>query len=61
MIKYKCNSCAGEYSDHCNDGLEYYHACPPVEISLGIYAERPDKRDENIRQKVEIKGREKII
>ena len=61
MIKYKCNSCLGEYSDTCADGLAYYHACPPVQIKEDVYAERSDKRDENAGKKLEGKGREEVI
>lgn len=56
MMNFKCISCAGEYADKCNDGLKYYHACPQIEVSEGVYIDRPDKRDENIGKKIQGKG-----
>lgn len=44
----KCITCGGEYADVCTDGLEYYHACPKIEVSEGVYIDRADKRDENV-------------
>ncbi len=60
MIKYKCKTCQGTYSDKCADGLEYYHACPPERIDDFNYKERENKRDENTGKKLEGKGRDKI-
>jgi len=61
MIKYKCKTCAGEYSDTCADDLAYYHSCPQIQIKEDVFAERSDKRDENAGREKEGRGREKII
>ena len=61
MTKYKCNSCGGEYSDTCADGLAYYHACPLEKITENEYKERSDKRDENAGKKLEGKGRKEVV
>lgn len=57
---YRCETCKGEYSKVCGDGLEYYHACPDIEDV--DYKTKPitDKRDENIRKKLPGKGATKI-
>jgi hypothetical protein len=60
MTKYQCKTCEGVYSDVCEDGLQYYHACPPIEVSKDKYAERVDKRDENAGKKMEGLGRIKL-
>lgn len=60
MSKYKCTTCAGEYSDVLTDGLEYYHACPPELVAEDEYKERADKRDENVGKNLAGKGRSKI-
>lgn len=56
----KCKSCNGEYNVLCNDGLYYFHACPPVEVSENVFVERQDKRDENPDKKMEGKGFEEV-
>ena len=48
MISYTCQTCGGEYINPQEDGTEYYHACPKVEISEGVYVARTNARDENI-------------
>lgn len=60
-MKLKCNSCAGVYADTCDDGLDYYHACAKIEVSEGIYIDRPDKRDENVGKLVAGKGVSMVI
>jgi hypothetical protein len=30
MARVRCNSCQGEYDDVSEDGVPYFHACPPV-------------------------------
>lgn len=37
----KCNTCGGTYEPVLPDGMEYYHACPPLaghEITAGLEA-----------------------
>lgn len=58
MIKYKCKICGGEYVDVCQDGLQYYHACPPIKVGEDEYTERPRKRDENKRELAALNERE---
>lgn len=61
MPRYRCESCLGEYDDPSEDGVIYFHACPPG-------TEEP--RDENIvmnpqgkklKVKKEGRGRTKIV
>lgn len=56
----KCKSCEGEYENVLDDGMQYYHACAPIEIQPEKFAERPDKRDENIGKFKEGKGVEAV-
>lgn len=45
----KCKSCGGEYEPTQADGIQYFHACPPVwDAQASKYVERADKRDENV-------------
>ena len=60
MTQYKCLTCSGTYYNPQKDGLEYYHACPPVLVEVDKYEERPDKRDENIGVKLAGKGRDEV-
>jgi hypothetical protein len=30
MARLRCNTCQGEYDDVSDDGVPYFHACPPV-------------------------------
>jgi hypothetical protein len=30
MAKLRCNTCQGEYEDRTQDGVRYFHACPPI-------------------------------
>lgn len=53
LIMLKCKSCEGEYKNILDDGMEYYHACAPIEDQDGKFIERPDARNENV-------GKEKI-
>lgn len=57
-MKYKCKICLGEYNDVCEDGLQYYHACPPVLVGEDKYTERPEKRDENKKEMARLNERE---
>lgn len=56
-MKYICNTCLGVYSDTSGDGMRYFHACAPELIAEEEYKERKEKRDENVGQKKEGKGR----
>lgn len=59
-MRFRCNTCRGEYSDAMPNGPRYFHACPPVrdprlpppaspdDEDTRPFIERPDKRDENI-------------
>ena len=60
MIKYKCKICLGEYMDTCTDGLQYYHACPPITDKDEKQIERPNKRDENKKELKKVEEREII-
>lgn len=55
MARFRCVSCAGEYSDVDRRGLIYFHACPPDRVVVDPGPpprERretiPNPRDENI-------------
>lgn len=61
LIMLKCKSCGGEYKNILDDGMEYYHACPPIIDIDGNMLVREDKRDENIRVKKEGKGTEVVV
>lgn len=40
-MKWRCNSCGGEYADHQADGSPYYHVCPPDRVTgTGKQAQR---------------------
>lgn len=56
----KCKSCGGEYENILDDGMEYYHACPPLFDFEGEMAELADRRDENIGKFKEGKGAELV-
>lgn len=30
-MRYRCNTCQGEYDDQGKDGSLYFHACPPIQ------------------------------
>jgi len=30
MATMRCKSCGGEYADKSDDGVPYFHACPPL-------------------------------
>lgn len=60
LIMLKCKSCGGEYENILDDGMEYYHACPPIIDIDNNMLERPDKRDENIGKLKEGKGVEAV-
>lgn len=59
-MKYKCKTCDGTYESICNDGLRYFHACPLVVDKDGVCIEMENKRDENIKSKLEGLGQEII-
>lgn len=49
MKKWRCRSCNGVYQDSQDDGLDYYHVCPPSRANPGEQIVwRPDGRDENV-------------
>jgi hypothetical protein len=60
MIKFKCKICGGEYINVCTDGLQYYHACPPITDKDEKTTERPNKRDENKKELIKVEEREII-
>ena len=60
MKKYRCNTCAGEYSDQSRDGIAYFHACPREADVNGDPKDRKDKRDENVGVNLEGKGKSEI-
>lgn len=59
-MKYKCKTCEGTYNDTCDDGLQYYHACPEILEKEGKYVAYADARNENVGKKLEGKGREEL-
>ncbi len=58
--RFRCNTCLGSYHDTLPDGMDYYHACPPLAMpgaqpdpalpgfTPPVERERADKRDENL-------------
>lgn len=49
MPFFECITCGGVYQNPLQDGMLYFHACPPIpNRETGQFEERPDKRDENI-------------
>jgi hypothetical protein len=49
--RFRCGSCGGEYIDVQRDGTIYFHSCGPLPRNAdGSQPERPNKRDENVRQ-----------
>lgn len=43
-MRWQCNSCKGTYSDIGEDGVLYFHRCPPLS-DAEIRAEGKDPRD----------------
>src|SRR6516225_2175774 len=49
--QFKCNTCGGFHCDRGQDGIIYFHVCPPLAPDKnGILTHRPDYRDENLVQ-----------
>ncbi len=58
--RFRCNTCGGSYTDTLVDGMDYFHACPPIAVpgaqpdpalpgfTPPLEHERADKRDENL-------------
>lgn len=43
-----CKICHGEYNSVCDDGRNYYHACPESTDTKGDIVKLKDARNENI-------------